>query len=191
MMLIKRSTAQPAAQSTRRVSRHFLPLLLLATLYGCGGSSDLSEWMTEVRQEMRPITPKVDEPKTFEPFIYSNQAEIDPFDPVKITNALRKLSSKSSSGLAPDLNRRKEPLEEFPLDSISMVGILEKPNLRYALLRADNIIYQAKIGNYVGQNFGIVTKITEGDVTLREVVQDASGEWVERISTLQLQESTK
>ncbi len=172
--------------------KHLLPLILLVSLYGCSNSNDeLRTWMTDIRKDMRPITPKVDEPKTFEPFVYANQAEIDPFDPIKITNALRKLSSKSSSGLAPDLNRRKEPLEDYPLDTIAMVGILEKPNLRYALLRVNNVIYQAKIGNYVGQNFGIVTKIAEGEVTLKEVVQDASGEWVERISTLQLQESTK
>ena len=161
-------------------------------LAGCSRSNDdLRAWMDQVRREMRPLTPAVSEPKTFTPFIYSNQGEIDPFDPVKVTNALRKLSNKSSRGLAPDLNRRKEPLEGFPLDAITMVGTLENPNLRYALLRAEGIVYQVKQGNYVGQNFGIVTRITEGEVTIKEVVQDAGGEWVERTSTLQLQESKK
>jgi len=89
------------------------------------------------------------------------------------------------------MTRRKEPLESYPLDSITMVGILSRPNLRYALLRANGVVYQVKVGNYVGQNFGIVTKISDSEVTLKEVVQDASGEWVERISTLQLQESKK
>ena len=161
-------------------------------LAGCSGSNDdLRAWMDQVRRDMRPRTLEVSEPKTFAPFVYNNPGEIDPFDPVKVTNALRKLSNKSSRGLAPDLNRRKEPLEGFPLDAITMVGTIEKPNLRYALLRAEGIVYQIKARNYIGQNFGIVTKITEGEVTIKEVVQDASGEWVERISTLQLQESKK
>jgi type IV pilus assembly protein PilP len=72
-----------------------------------------------------------------------------------------------------------------------MVGTLSKPGLQFVLLRAEGIVYPVKLGNYVGQNFGVVTKISDSQVTLKEVVQDASGEWVERISTLQLQESTK
>lgn len=172
------------------------PLLLVSVaclaLAGCGGSNDeLRQWMSDARKEMRPVTPKVNEPKVFEPFIYRDQNDIDPFDPTKISNALKALASKSSSGLAPDLARRREPLEAYPLDTITMVGTLQRPNLKYALLRADGVIYQVKVGNYVGQNFGLVTRIDENQVTLREVVQDAAGEWVERTTTLQLQESKK
>ena len=72
-----------------------------------------------------------------------------------------------------------------------MVGTLQRPNLRYARLRADGIVYQVKVGNYIGPNFGLVTRINESEVTLREVVQDAAGEWVERTTTLQLQENKK
>ena len=147
--------------------------------------------MSDVRKEMRPVTPKVNETKVFEPFIYRDQNEIDPFDPSKVSNALKALSSKSSSGLAPDLSRRREPLEAYPLDTITMVGTLQRPNLRYALLRADGGVYQIKVGGYSGQNFGLVTRINESEVTLREVVQDAAGEWVERTTTLQLQENKK
>lgn len=172
------------------------PLLLAGAacllLSGCGGSNDeLRQWMSDVRKEMRPVTPKVNEPKVFEPFIYHDQNDVDPFDPSKISNALKALAAKSNSGLAPDLSRRREPLEAFPLDTITMVGTLERPNLKYALLRADGVIYQVKVGNYVGQNFGLVTRIDENQVTLREVVQDAAGEWVERTTTLQLQENKK
>lgn len=172
------------------------PLLLAGAaclaLAGCGGSNDeLRQWMSDVRKEMRPVTPKVNEPKIFEPFIYRDQNEVDPFDPSKISNALKAMAAKSNSGLAPDLSRRREPLEAFPLDTITMVGTLERPHLKYALLRADGVIYQVKVGNYVGQNFGLVTRIDENQVTLREVVQDAAGEWVERTTTLQLQENKK
>jgi type IV pilus assembly protein PilP len=172
--------------------KRLLIISLLLSVYGCSGSDDeLKQWMADARKDVHPITPHLTEPKTFEPFIYAEQSQVDPFDPAKITNALRKLAAKSNNGLAPDLSRRREPLESFPLDSIQMVGTLSRPNLRYALLRADGVVYQIKVGNYVGQNFGIVTLIGDNQVTLKEVVQDASGEWVERISKLDLQESSK
>ena len=161
-------------------------------LSACGSSDDeLRQWMANARKDVHPVITYLPEPTTFEPYVYGDQADVDPFNPLKITNMLRRLAAKSNNGLAPDMTRRKEPLESFPLDSISMVGLLTRPNLRYALLRAEGVVYQVKVGNYVGQNFGIVTKISDSEVTLKEVVQDASGEWVERISTLQLQESKK
>jgi type IV pilus assembly protein PilP len=166
--------------------------LAVATLAGCSGSQDeLRQWMADTRKDMKPVTPTLAEPKTFEPFLYRDQTDIDPFDPGKVANALKSLSTKSTSGLAPDLSRRREPLEAYPLDSISMVGTLQRPNLRYALLRADNVVYQVRVGNYIGQNFGIVTKIDENEVDIKEIVQDAGGEWVERPTTLQLQESKR
>jgi len=69
-----------------------------------------------------------------------------------------------------------------------MVGILERSSQRHALLRTNGVLYPVRVGNYVGQNFGIVRSITDSQVSLREVVQDAAGEWVERVSTLELQE---
>lgn len=161
-------------------------------LAACSGSNDeLRQWMADTRKEMKPVTATLAEPKSFEPFIYHDQNEIDPFDPSKVANALKALSAKSGSGLAPDLTRRREPLEAYPVDAITMVGTLQRPNLRYALLRADGVIYQIKVGNYIGQNFGIVTKVDENEVALKEVVQDAAGEWVERATTLQLQENKR
>ena len=166
-----------------------MPATLLAA---CSGSNDeLRQWMADTRKEMRPVTATLAEPKTFEPFLYKDQGEIDPFDPGKVANALKALSAKSASGLAPDLSRRKEPLEAYTVDTIAMVGTLQRPNLRYALLRADGVIYQIKVGNYIGQNFGIVTRIDENELAIKEVVQDAAGEWVERTTTLQLQESKR
>ncbi len=165
---------------------------LIASLAACGsGNDELRQWMSDVRKDMKPVTPTVNEPKTFEPFLYRDQTEVDPFDPGKVTNALKALSARSSSGLAPDLSRRRESLESYPLDTIVMVGELQRGPSRFALLRADGIVYQVKLGNYVGQNFGIVTRIAENELTLKEVVQDAAGEWVERTSTLQLQESKR
>jgi type IV pilus assembly protein PilP len=152
---------------------------------------EVERWMSETRRDMKPMVQDIPEPKKFEPFLYQQQKAVDPFSPVKIEAALQKLAAKSSSGLHPDMDRRREPLEAFPLDTIRMVGVLRRPDAVAALLQVDRIVYQARVGNYVGQNFGVITKITEGDVTLKETVQDPSGQWVERITTLQLQESKK
>jgi type IV pilus assembly protein PilP len=93
--------------------------------------------------------------------------------------------------LGAELNRRKEPLEAYPLDGMSMVGSVGKQGQPFALLRVDNLLYQVKLGDHIGQNYGRITKITETQIVLREIVQDAAGEWIERPSTLQLQEKAR
>ena len=150
---------------------------------------EIKQWMSEVRRDMRPVVQAIPEPKKFEPFVYQQSGALDPFNRTKVDVALQKMASRTSSGLRPDLDRRREPLETFPIDMIRMVGTLQKNSAKLALIQVDKTIYQAKVGNYVGQNFGVITKITETEVTLKEIVQDAASEWVERISTLQLQEN--
>ena len=82
-------------------------------------------------------------------------------------------------------------LEAHPLDSMTMVGSVAKQGQPYALLRVDKLLYQVKVGDYLGQNYGKITKISETDVSFREIVQDAAGEWIERMSALQLQEKAR
>jgi type IV pilus assembly protein PilP len=72
-----------------------------------------------------------------------------------------------------------------------MVGSLMKAGKPVALIRVDNLLYQVHPGNYLGQNYGRIVKVGETEIVLREIVQDASGEWVERPATLQLQERSK
>ncbi len=91
------------------------------------------------------------------------------------------------SKLAPDLTRRKEPLEAYPLESLNMVGTLEKGKTVYALVRTpDKDVYQVRQGNYLGQNYGVVIGVTDSEIRLKELVQDGAGDWTERSSTLQL-----
>ena len=98
----------------------------------------------------------------------------------------------STSGLiAPELSRRKEALESFPLDAMEMVGSLQGSGQPVALVRVDKLIYQVRAGNYLGLNYGRVLRVSENELTLREIVQDASGEWIERPATLELQEKSK
>lgn len=160
-----------------------------ALLAGCsGGTDELQQWMDEQRQQTRPTVKPLTPPKTFQPQPYEAQAVVDPFSTQKLTVALRREATQPSSLLAAEMKRRREPLEAFPLDSMAMVGSVARDGRPYALLRVDNLLYQAKVGDYLGQNFGRITKISETEITLREVVQDAAGEWIERTSTLQLQE---
>jgi type IV pilus assembly protein PilP len=111
-----------------------------------------------------------------------------------LTQALKRDSAQVAANgalVAPELARRKEPMESFPLDAMALVGSIVKGSEPVALVKVDNLLYQVKLGSYLGQNFGRVMKITETEVKLREIVQDAVGEWIERVATLQLQERSK
>lgn len=176
----------------------FLLLLLAvsAMLAGCGSSSEdeIRQWMVDERNQTRPKVDAIPAPKQFVPQPYENAAAIDPFSNQKLTQALKRDSAQTVSNaalVAPELSRRKEPLEAFPLDSMALVGSLIKAGQPVALVRVDNLLYQVKVGNYLGANFGRVMKISETEVTLREIVQDAAGEWIERAATLALQEGAK
>ena len=165
-------------------------------LAACGSSDqdDLQAWMAEQRTITKPHVQPIPEPKKFAPQAYTQEGSTDPFSNQKLTQALKSESAQSTSNaglVAPELSRRKEPLESYPLDSMQMVGSLIKEGLPVALLRVDNLIYQVRPGNYLGQNYGKILKVGETDVVLREIVQDAAGEWIERTATLQLQERSK
>jgi type IV pilus assembly protein PilP len=170
--------------------------LAALALAGCGssGKEELQQWMADQRAATRPHVQPIPEPKKFTPQAYTQEGATDPFSNVKLTQALKRESSQSTSNaalVAPELARRKEPLESFPLDAMKMVGSLMKEGLPVALLRVDNLLYQVKPGNYLGQNYGKIMKVGETEVVLREIVQDAAGEWTERTATLQLQERSK
>lgn len=166
-------------------------VLLLA---GCGVSSEdeLRAWMLDQRNQMRPRVQPISEPKPFKPEDYVDAAAVDPFSKEKLTAALKRdvaqPATLTSALIAPELARRKEALEAFPLDTMTMVGSLIQQGQPAALIRVDSLLYQVRLGSYLGMNYGKVTRITETEVTLREVVQDAVGEWIERPATLQLQE---
>jgi type IV pilus assembly protein PilP len=174
----------------------FLVLGVLSVLAGCGtsGEDDIRQWMVEERNQARPKVAPIPAPKQFKPEAYTNATAIEPFSNQKLTQALKRDASQVAANgalVAPELARRKEPLEAFPLDTMNLVGSIIKAGQPVALVKVDNLLYQVKLGNYLGHNYGRVTKISEAEVTLREIVQDAVGEWIERIATLQLQERSK
>jgi type IV pilus assembly protein PilP len=175
----------------------WLVMALAGLLSACDGSDqeEIQKWMAEQRANTKPQVTPIAEPKKFAPQAYTQEGSVEPFSNQKLTQALKRDSQQSGTAtaalLAPELARRKEPLESFPLDSMAMVGSLQKQGQPVALIKVDKLLYQVKSGNYLGQNYGRVTKIGETEVVLRELVQDAAGEWIERTATLQLQEKSK
>lgn len=170
--------------------RALLTIVLAALLVtGCGGEqfSDLKQFVKDSGEGLRGRVEPIPEVRQFEPFAYNAFDLPDPFKPRK---SIADTRSGAGGGPRPDLNRRKEALEAFPLESLQMVGTLEQKQVRFALIKTpDNNLYRIKSGNYLGQNFGVVTSISESTVTLKEVIQDSSsGSWTERTSSLQLLE---
>ncbi len=171
---------------------HWIAPLLALGLAACGGEQDeLQAWMEQQRREVKPNVTPLTAPKTFDPQPYLALSQVEPFSTQKLTAALKQDTRPVNSLLASESNRRKEPLEAFPLDSMMMVGSVTREGRPYALLRVDKLLYQVKVGDYLGQNYGKITKISETGIDLREVVQDAAGEWIERTSALQLQEKAR
>lgn len=155
------------------------------------GEEELQQWIEQEKREAKPNVTPLSPPKKFDPQPYVAANGVEPFSDRKLTVALKQEARQPNSLLAAEINRRKEPLEAYPLDSMGMVGSVVKQGRQYALLRVDKLLYQVKTGDYLGQNYGRITKITETEVSLREVVQDAAGEWTERTSSLQLQEAAR
>ncbi len=162
-----------------------LAIVLMAIgLSACGGDGleDLKSFVENTGKDAQGKIDPLPEIKAYEPFTYSAFDLPDPFKP-------RKLSIGGGGGVQPDLTRPREPLEAFSLETLAMVGVVSKGGVTHAVIRTpDKAIYHVKKGNYLGQNFGLITQITDSEVTLREIVQDSAGDWSERISTLVLQE---
>lgn len=162
-------------------------VLAMVAMAGCGGDQheDLKQWMKESAKDFKGKVPPLPEIRPFPVVAYEAGDLLDPYNPKKIEPERRQ---KGGGGLQPDMNRRREPLEAYPLETLKMVGSLIQAKRVHALVQADKTLHQVRVGNYLGQNFGVITNISETEVTLKELIQDATGDWVERTSTLQLQE---
>jgi type IV pilus assembly protein PilP len=158
-----------------------LPFLLA----GCGEPhEDLRVWMGEQGKGARGKIDPIPAVQEYEPFTYNAYDMQDPFFP-------RKIDTPESKG-GPDKTRKPEPLEAYSLDGLKMVGTLERNRVTYALIQAPGRdIYQVKVGNFLGQNYGRIISITETEIQLKELVQDGAGDWTDRLSSLHLVESEK
>jgi type IV pilus assembly protein PilP len=155
-------------------------LAAVLALFGaaaCTGDMDeLQQYVAQVKARKSTQIEPIPQIKQYEAFTYVAGNRRDPFEPAPETN---------DNGLRPDTNRNREPLEEFPLDSLRMVGVIDYNKVLYALIKApDNVIHRVTVGNYMGQNFGKIVKITETEVALDEIVPDGFGGFKEQPATL-------
>jgi type IV pilus assembly protein PilP len=159
-------------------------VLLLSACSTGDDHEELRRWMNEAAKDAKGKIPPLPQVKPYEAVAYDAGNLLDPFKPAKIGAEQQKASG---SGLQPDMNRPREPLEAYPLESLKYVGVMTRRNNSYAIIQVDGALYQVRTGNYMGQNFGVIAKISESQVALKELVQDSAGDWVERESTLLLQ----
>jgi len=173
--------------------RTFIVLAGAALLAACGGEEqgELRQELAAMTKDLRGRVDPLPQVRSYEPVPYKGESMLDPFVPGRIVVTQAAGTGGGGGGVQPDLNRPKEPLEAFPLEQLQMVGTLAQNKDMYALVRAGSNLFRVKKGNYMGPNFGVITAIDEGQINLKEVVQDSGGDWVERSTTVQMQEGKK
>lgn len=166
--------------------------LLLSGLGACTPDNDeLIHWMEQQHQEIKPNIAPIYPPKKFDPQPYLGVTGVEPFGTQKLIPAGSGSSSKGSALLAAVKAHATQELESYPLDGMTMVGSLHQGGKSHALLMVEGRLHDVKVGDWIGQNYGQITGISDTQITLRETVQDPTGEWIERTSTLQLQEKAR
>lgn len=185
----------PGNPAARRAATAAIALAFVASLAGCGGEqhgdlqAELARMSKDLRGRVEPLPPVTQ----YKPVPYEAEKEIDPFRPsrIEVVQAGTVVPSATSARVKAEQERPKEPLEAFSLEAIQMQGTLTQGKETFALVKAGSNLYRVKKGNYMGQNFGVITAIDESQISLKELVQDGGGEWIERQSALQLQEARK
>lgn len=163
-------------------------VLAAMLLTACGGDEfhDLQDFVKNSGADMRGKIEPPPEVRPYEPFPYDNEKGLpDPFKPRKLAPRPGESAGKNQ----PDMDRPKEALEEFPLEGLKMVGYLYQNKVGYAVIRApDGKLHRVKAGNHVGVNFGLIKEVNDTGVIIKEMVQESTGDWTERSSSLQLLE---
>ncbi len=168
---------------TQTMIRLLAIALASATLTACiGGSGDLEKWVAEVRARPAPPLEPLPVMQQFETFEYAAQNLRDPFSEL--------FNGGDGSGPRPDPGRRKQTLEQYPLDSLDMVGTLGRgPGVIALVLAPDKVTHRIRPGVYLGQSDGRVTAVYEDRIELIELVPDGAGGWLERPATIALEDN--
>lgn len=168
--------------------RALFAVLTALLIAGCTSDSldDLRQFVQSAHADKKPRIEPLPEIKPYEAYAYAASDLPDPFSPGNLRPAL---AQGKGGGPRPDMNRRREPLEEFPLDALQMVGTLSRGRQTWGVIQApDGTVHRVQKGNYVGQNFGRIIRVAEAKIDVIELVQGALGDWVEREASLAIQE---
>ncbi|MGE0874361.1 MAG: pilus assembly protein PilP [Burkholderiales bacterium] len=175
--------------------RTLIALTAASMLAACGGEqhSDLRAELEKMTKDMRGRVDPLPTVTPYQPVPYEAEKEVDPFRPerIEVAQAGQAKPSAGSARIKAEQERPKEPLEAFPLESIQMQGTLTQGKETFGLVKAGSNLYRVRKGMYMGQNFGVIMDIDEVQISLKELVQDGGGDWIERQSALQLQEGRK
>jgi type IV pilus assembly protein PilP len=171
------------------MSRARLLLIGLAVIAaGCAQDmSDLEDYALEVKARTSKNIEPIPQPKPYEPFVYEPGDRRDPFLAILQSREAALAGAGGAGAIKPDFDRPKEPLEEFPLDSLRMVGTITMQQRAYALVRApDSVVHRVSVGDHVGQNYGKITGISETEVVLMEIIPDGLGGYIQRPASVAL-----
>lgn len=172
--------------------KRIILLMLTLSLVACSDDQehqDIKAWMATVGINKKANMPPLPEVKPYTPAAYSADLQPDPFKQGRLQPDAKLPLQGKGGGIQPDFDAREirnNLLERYPLDSMRMVGYLVLNKQPIAVIQADQLVKQVKIGDYMGLDFGVVTKISERELTLKEMIQDSTGEWAERVNTLPL-----
>lgn len=183
-----------AAQPVPQVRDGVLPfccLALMALLSGCGNDdfSDLNHYLKDVKARPKEAIKPLPEIKVIEPFIFKPEGLRDPFKPAEQAEQAGGTDVAAGSGIKPDFTRRREELENFPLDGLRMVGTIDMKSELWGLVRASSgTIYRVKVGRYMGKNHGKIIRILSDKIEIMEIVPDKPGTWREQPISITLTE---
>ena len=157
--------------------------LALGLLGACGASDEdaLRQWMDATRSARAKPPEPVPDPRPYVPREYAAANAPEPFAQAKIGELNKTLAD------SPEAGRRREPLEDYPLENFKMLGMLKKHGETYGIVRVDNKIHHVKVGQYLGQSYGRVVRITDQEIVLRELVREGVSEWKEKMTSLKLE----
>ncbi|KAA3629156.1 MAG: pilus assembly protein PilP [Proteobacteria bacterium] len=149
--------------------------------------NDLREYVAQVKARNPGRIDPLPEVQIYQSHSYSVADLRDPFSKPQTRQQEAERQSASVGGISPDFNRPRELLEEYPLDSLRMVGTLEREQKVWAIVKAnDGTIHRVVGGNYMGQNHGKIVRISDNQVELTEIIPDGAGGWQERNAALAL-----
>jgi type IV pilus assembly protein PilP len=171
----------------KRYSAHAWKFALLAMLLAAGGCSrsmkDLEQYVETTRNKYQGSVEPLPQFEPYQNYVYAAFNYRDPFIEPKAADT----AGQNTGEGGPDMRRRKEPLEFFPMDALKMVGILEQKGQVWGLIQdPDGTIHRVKNGNHAGENYGEIVRISEEKIDFVEIIPDGLGAWIEREISLSI-----